>query len=61
MASAIEVREKYRGLLLVLLELKKNNQDHSVIGLQEAIMRAIALMDQEDVAWVEKVVGVNAL
>jgi len=61
MASSIEIRDKHRGLLFVLLELKKKNSNNTVIGLQESILQAIAVMDQEDVAWVEKVVGVKSM
>ena len=61
MASSIEVRERHKYLLTTLLKLKKNNANVTVIGLQEEIIDAVAVMEQEDVAWVEKIIGVKAI
>jgi hypothetical protein len=61
MASSIEVKERHRHHLNVLLTIKEANAGKEVIGLQEKIKDAVAIMEQEDVAWVEKIVGVKAI
>ena len=61
MASTIEVRERHRHHLNSLLKIKKINAGITVAGLQEEINDAIAVMEQEDVAWIEKIVGVKAI
>jgi len=61
MASSIEVRERQKHHLHVLLDLKKENTAGSVNGLQKKIEEAVAVMDQEDVAWVEKIAQVQAI
>jgi len=61
MALAIEVRERQKNYLFALLELKKDNAGSIVKGLQQKIKAAVAPMEQEDVAWVEKIVGILAL
>jgi hypothetical protein len=61
MASSIEVRERQKYHLNVLLNLKKLNAGTDVKGLQKEIENAVAVMEQEDVAWVEKIAGVVAL
>jgi len=61
MAIAIEIRERQKHHLNVLLNLKKANTGIVVNGLQKDIENAVAVMEQEDVAWVEKIVGVTAL
>ena len=61
MAIALEVRENHKRHLNVLLVLKRENKDREVIGLQDKIADAVVVMEQEDVALVEKVVGINAL
>ncbi|MCL2421778.1 MAG: hypothetical protein FWD03_07975 [Defluviitaleaceae bacterium] len=60
MAIAIEIGERQKNHLLSLLTIKAANTG-VVNGLQEEIKRAIAPMDQEDIAWVEKLAGVKAL
>ena len=60
MAIAIEIRERQKNHLLSLLTIKSVNTE-PVKGLQEEIKRAIAPMEQEDIAWVEKLAGVKAL
>ena len=47
--------------LNVLLKLKKLNVGVEVNGLQKEIQDVVVVMKQEDVAWVEKIVGVTAL
>jgi len=61
MTLAIEIKERHRHHLNSLLELKRLNEGVAIAGLQDEIKRAVAVMDQEDVAWVEKIVGVTAL
>jgi hypothetical protein len=61
MASAIEIKERHRHHLNVLLKIKKLNENNEVKGLQTEIENAIAVMEQEDVAWVEKIVGIKAM
>ena len=61
MAIAIEVRERHKQQLRILLVIKKANPDIKVEMLQEEIVNAVAVMEQEDVAWVEKIVGITAL
>ncbi|MCL1823292.1 MAG: hypothetical protein FWG44_03730 [Oscillospiraceae bacterium] len=61
MASSIEVRERQKHHLGVLLKLKKRNAHLTIIGLQEDIENAVMVMEQEDVAFIEKIVGVSAI
>ena len=59
MSTELEIRIYQKSHLQDLLELKKEN---IVSGkLDDAIKRAIVPMNQEDIAWVEKVVGVKAM
>ena len=61
MASSIEIRERQKHLLRVLLKLKKLNPDIVINGLQDEIENAVTVMEHEDVAWVEKIAGILAL
>ena len=61
MASMLEVREKHRWHLSSLLRIKRANEGTLVVALQDEIVSAVALMDQEDVAWVEKLLNVKAI
>ena len=61
MASSLEIRDRHKFHLHSLLKIKKANAGSVVAELQEEIVLAVAVMEQEDVAWVEKVVGVKAL
>ena len=56
-----EAREKNMHHLQVLLKLKKANPNITVNRLQDDIENAVIIMAQEDVAWVEKIVGIKAL
>jgi hypothetical protein len=60
MAIALEIRERQKNHLLSLLTIKALNSG-VVHGLLEEIKRAITPMDQEDIAWVEKIAGVRAI
>ncbi|MCL2223413.1 MAG: hypothetical protein FWB96_00425 [Defluviitaleaceae bacterium] len=61
MAITLEVRERHKHHLNALLVLKRDNKDREIIGLQQKISDAVVVMEQEDVALVEKIVGVKAL
>ena len=61
MAIALEIRERQKNHLLSLLIIKAANAGTVVNNLDEEITRAIAPMDQEDIAWVEKLAGVKAM
>jgi hypothetical protein len=61
MAISIEIRERHKHHLGVLLNIKKRNPNSAVTGLDEDIKDAVMVMEQEDVAWVEKIVGIKAI
>jgi hypothetical protein len=61
MAISIEVRERHKHHLKALLTVKRDNPDVVVKSLQEKIDDAVAVMDSEDVIWVEKIVGIKAI
>lgn len=44
-----------------LLKIKKANEGMTVKELQDEIQNALAVMAQEDVAWVEKIAGIKAM
>lgn len=60
---AVEVTERQKMHLTSLLKIKKLCviSPETERTLNEEIISAVAPMNQEDVAWCEKVVGVNAL
>ena len=60
MSASIETQEKHKWHLHSLLKIKKANEGITIAELQAEIQAAVALMVQEDVAWVEKVVGIKA-
>ena len=57
---AIDIRERQKYHLISLLKLKKANQGYVIIGLDEELINAVGVMEQEDVAYVEKLVGIKA-
>ena len=61
MANLIEIRERQKNHLLSLLRIKAANQDKVVEELDREIISAIAPMEQEDIAWVEKLAKVKAV
>ena len=61
MASMIEIRERQKIHLLSLLRIKAANKDKKVEELEREIITAIAPMEQEDIAWVEKLAGVKSV
>jgi len=55
MASEKEVRTQQRSMLYDLLKLQQDmEQGKGAEGLAELVRRAVAIMDEEDVAYVEK-------
>ena len=60
MANMIEIRERQKYHLLSLLKIKKANSPNEVKGLSDELLNAVGVMEQEDVAYVEKLVGVKA-
>ena len=62
MATELELREKQKHHLMVLLEIKKSAIALGVElpVLNDAILRAVVVMEQEDVALVEKVIEIKA-
>ena len=61
MANFIEIRERHKMHLLSLLKIKAANQGKVIEELDREIVSAIAPMEQEDIAWVEKLTNVKAL
>ena len=59
----IEIRERQKHHLMVLLEIKKasRNEGIELPALDDAILRAVIVMEQEDVALVENLIGVKAI
>jgi len=51
-----EARMMDRDILLSLLKIKKANQNKSIIGLDDAIIQQVAIMEQEDVNVVQRMV-----
>ena len=54
MATNLEVQIEQKRRLYLLLKLKKDNAELNIKGLNEQIIAVKAEMQQEDVAWVEK-------
>ena len=54
MATNLEIRIMQRNKLYDLLILKERNKGNKVNYLDELINATEAMMDEEDVAWVEK-------
>jgi len=61
MATPLEIRVNQKNHLRSLLKIKKENGTNHVLGLEEEILAVIAIMEQEDIAWVEKVIGITAI
>jgi hypothetical protein len=59
MATNSELRREQTEKLFDLLKLEAENKQRGieVYGLNDLILRTIASMQQEDVAWVEKVLS----
>ena len=61
MAIALEIRVNQKNHLTSLLNVKKANSHLKLEALDEEIKRVVVVMEQEDVSYVEKIVGVKAL
>ena len=65
MATELELRERQRNHLGSLLKIKKAYGNHDVPALiqeiEREIMNAVIGMLEEDIALVEKIVGINAM
>lgn len=57
MPSNMEIRVAQKDKLLTLYKLKKLNTGNNVIGLDNAIIEAETVMEQEDVALVKEKVA----
>ena len=60
MASSTELRSFQKQHLMALLKIKRANLGKTVDGLDEALELAVGVMEQEDVAYIEKLIGVKA-
>ena len=60
MAIMYEIRVSQKSHLISLLKIKKANEGYEVKWLDEELINAVGVMDQEDVAYVEKLVGIKA-
>ena len=56
MATNLEVQTVQKDRLFCLLKLKVRNKDKIINELDDMIIAAKAVMTQEDVAWVEKMI-----
>ncbi|MCL2611051.1 MAG: hypothetical protein FWE02_05170 [Defluviitaleaceae bacterium] len=61
MANNLEIKERHRQWLSSLLRIKKKNPGSEMAGLQDEIEIVVSIMEQEDVAWVEKITDVKAI
>ena len=61
MAIALEIRVNQKNHLASLLNVKKANSHLKLEALDEEIKRVVVVMEQEDVSYVEKIVGIKAL
>ena len=61
MPNTLEIRVEHKRNLSMLLRIKKANLGSEVKELQKEIIAQVQIMEQEDVAYVEKLAGVKAL
>ena len=61
MANALEIRVNQKNHLSSLLRIKKANSHLKLEVIDEEIKTAVVVMEQEDVAYVEKIIGIRAL
>ena len=57
MATNLEMQSNLKEKLFMLLRLKVRNKDKNILDLDDMIVSAKAVMNQEDVAWVEKMIN----
>ena len=56
MAADLEIRERQKAHLHTLLQLQKMNSDIKIKGIARFINEAKTRMNQEDIAFVEKMI-----
>lgn len=61
MPTSLELKERQKNHLAALLQLKKANEGIVIKELDKIILNAIVGMEEEDVAIVEKLIGVKAI
>ena len=61
MATSLELRAMQKEHLLWLLKIKRANKGKTVEGLHDAMEHAVGVMEQEDVAYCEKILGIKAI
>ena len=61
MVTEMEIRERNKAHLASLLKIKKELEGNEVRALREEILNMLVRMETEDVALVEKLIGVKAL
>jgi len=61
MASELEIKERQQKLLGILLRLKRVNaeKNQTIYGLDEELEHAMLGMGEEDIALVEKLIGIK--
>lgn len=59
--ASIEIREQQKMHLMCLLKLKRANEGVRIRGLSDELLNAVCMMKREDVAQVEKMLGMKAL
>ena len=57
LATNLEVQANQKERLFMLMKLRVRNKDIDIKELNDMIVAAKAVMTQEDVSWVEKIVG----
>jgi len=61
MATSSEMRDYHKRHLTSLLKVKRAGAGQALPALIEELENAVAAMEQEDVAYCEKIIGVKAL
>lgn len=63
MSSELEIRERQKVYLKYLLNIKKANREANIpiVHLDEVINIVLSGMNQEDIAWVEKLSDIKAI
>jgi hypothetical protein len=61
MPTNMELSYSLKRELARLIRIKRANAGKTVSGLEQEIEDMVATMQQEDVAWVEKTLGVKAI
>ena len=61
MATSAELKEKHKYALNILLSVKKDISPQVIPSLERYIRDVVAIMEADDVEWVEKIVGIKAV